>query len=83
MYYPLTPAKEPTMNLVSRPSVNFRDHGYPLRREFIIESSMQQKIDLLRLRMHAQGKYLAGEEVLARKAGGRIYDTRSKWGGPK
>lgn len=55
-----------------------RDYALALRRQFIEPDRHDAKLELLRRRYHAQGKYLLGEEVLAKRMGGRIYNVQRK-----
>ena len=53
------------------------DFGYPLRQKFIAESAtLDAKRAELRARMHEQGRYFLGEELLAEKHGGSIFNPR-------
>ena len=56
------------------------DYGYPLRQKYISESAtLDAKRAELRARMHEQGRYFLGEEILAKQHGGSIFDPRKGW----
>ena len=56
-----------------------QDFGYAIRQEFIHESRLQTKLDALRERLHGEGKFLVGEEVLAKRLGGTIFHAHRGW----
>lgn len=66
------------------------DYGYSLRQKFIrkgwaetlrASASLEMKRDQLRKRMHAEGRYFLGEEMLAEEVGGSIFNPRKGgWG---
>ncbi len=61
-------------------SLNFRDHAHAIRAKFILESAtLDAKRAELRARMHEAGKYFIGEELIAKKNGGRIYNQYKGW----
>ena len=56
------------------------DYGHDLRQIFIKSSAtLDAKRAELRARMHAQGRYFLGEEILAKQHGGSIFDPRKGW----
>ena len=58
-----------------------RDYGHDLRQKFIAEStSLDAKRAALRQRLHEEGRYLLGEESLAKLNGGRVFDLKKGWG---
>lgn len=61
-----------------------RDYAIAIRRQFIQAGRYDDKLERLRRRYHAEGKYLLGEEALAKRMGGRIYNVyRKSWEPPK
>ena len=56
------------------------DYGYTLRQDFIrAATTLDAKRAELRARMHEQGRYFLGEELLAEKHGGSIFNPRKGW----
>lgn len=61
-------------------ALNFRDHAYAIRAQFIQESvTLDAKRAELRARMHESGRYFLGEEILAKQNGGSIFNPRTGW----
>lgn len=56
------------------------DYGYEARQEFIRSSeTLDAKRAKLRSRMHEAGRYFIGEEILAKKHNGIVYNPRHGW----
>ena len=56
------------------------DYGLLLRQKFISEYTvLEAKRADLRERMHAEGKYFVGEEMLAKRHGGKMFNQFKGW----
>lgn len=56
------------------------DYAFEIRQKFIRESAtLEAKRAEVRSRMHAEGRYLLGEEALAKQCNGSIFKPSTGW----
>ncbi len=56
-----------------------KDFGWPMRRKFIKDFKVEQKVSELRQKLHDRGLALLGEEVEAERRGWKPFHPRKKW----